>query len=66
LESLQAEATQWNAQRDAFNAQATALERKTWGISLMQDRSGRYIILPQGAWLQPYQTQDKRQALRLE
>ena len=66
LESLQEETGQWKAQRDALKAQATALERKTWGIVLMEDKSGRYIILPQGAKAQPYQTQDKRQALRLE
>jgi hypothetical protein len=66
LESLQEETGQWKAQRDALKAQATALERKTWGIVLMEDRSGQYIVLPPGTKAQPYETRDKRQALRLE
>jgi len=66
LESLQEEAAQAKALRDALKAQTTALERKTWGIVLMEDKSGRYIVLPPGAKVQPYQTQDKRSALRLE
>ncbi len=60
------EAGQWKAQRDALKAQATALERKTWGIVLMEDRNGRYIVLPSGTKVQPYETRDKRPALRLE
>jgi hypothetical protein len=66
LESLQEEATQWKAQRDTLKAQATALERKTWGIVLMEDRNGRYIVLPPGTKVQPYETRDKHPALRLE
>lgn len=66
LESLQEEAGQWKVQRDALKAQATALERKTWGIVLMEDKSGRYIVLPSGTKVQPYETRDKRPALRLE
>ncbi len=66
LERLQEETGQWKAQRDALKAQATALERKTWGIVLMEDKSGRYIILPPGTKVQPYETRDKRPALRLE
>lgn len=66
LESLQEEAAQAKTQRDALKSQAAALERRTWGITLLEEKGGRYIILPPGAKVQPYETKDKRQALRLE
>lgn len=56
-----------NQQRIASQKKALSdLVGRTWGIELLEDKNGRFIVLPKGYQIQSGWTVGKRPALRLE
>lgn len=63
---LRQEITELREQRASAQQTLATLEKKTWGIQLLDTKEGRFIILPQKTTAKPGWTIGKRPAIKLE
>lgn len=66
LERIQSTTAQWESHLEELRSEAEAIERNTWGLKLIEDRQGRFIVLRSGTKVVPGWTVGDRQALRVE
>ncbi|MDY0306177.1 MAG: hypothetical protein RBR18_07055, partial [Desulfovibrionaceae bacterium] len=66
LERIQSATAQWETHLEELRNDANRIEKNTWGLKLVEDRQGRFIVLPEGTTAVTGWTVGDRHALRLE
>lgn len=66
LESLWNEIGELKEQRTELTNTVNMLQSKTWGIRLLEDKNGRFIVLPKGSTIKNNWTWGDSPALKLE
>ena len=66
LESLWNEIDELKEQRTELTNTINKLQVKTWGIRLLEDKNGRFIVLPKGSTIKNNWTWGNSPALKLE
>lgn len=66
LERIQSVTAQWETHLEELRNDANRIEKNTWGLKLVEDRQGRFIVLPEGTTAVTGWTVGDRHALRLE
>ncbi len=66
LESLWNEIDELKGQRTELTNTVNKLQVKTWGIRLLEDKSGRFIVLPKGSTIKNNWAWGDSPALKLE
>lgn len=66
LENLWSEIGELKEQRSELTNTVNKLQAQTWGIRLLEDKNGRFIVLPKGSTIKDNWTWGDSPALKLE